>query len=292
MIDRISHHVFGRLVLTCALAGCVAATSARATNDTRPAAMSRPDLRVCASEVEAPFSQKDGKGFENVIADALAEEMGRKLIFVWSSKPAIFQVRDQLDAELCDVVMGVDFGDERLLTSRPYYRSSYVLVTRADRGITASDWTDPQIKALNRFVVRFFSPGETIVKRLGKFEDNMSYLYSLINFKSPRNQYVQIPGERLVSEVSKGEADVGIAFAPEIARYVKATSTNLRMTVMTSPVTSADGVVLPVHFDQSIGVRKSSPELLAEIDGALSKLRPQIDRILEDEGIPRLARDS
>jgi mxaJ protein len=215
--------------------------------------------------------------------------MDRKATFVWSSKPAIFQVRDQLEAKLCDIVMGVDSGDERLLTTRPYYRSSYVLLTRADRGITASDWADPQVKALSSFVVRFFSPGETIVKRLGKYEDNMAYLYSLINFKSPRNQYVQIPGERLVGEVASGQADIAIAFAPEIARYVKASTTPLRTTVMTTPVTRADGAVLPVHYDQSIGVRRDSAGLLAEIETALAKLRPRIDRILEDEGIPVLA---
>lgn len=274
------------LALAAALTGSVAPTAATgAEQSTAPEA----ELRICASEVEAPFSQKDGKGFENSIAHALAEAMGRKATFVWLSKPAIFQVRDQLEAKLCDVVMGVDSGDERLLTSRPYYRTSYVILTRADRGITASDWADPQVKALGQFVVRFFSPGETIVKRLGKYEDNMAYLYSLINFKSPRNQYVQIPAERLVTEVATGKADIAIAFAPEVARYVKASETPLRMTIMTAPVTRGDGAVLPVHYDQSIGVRRDSPELLAQIEAALAKLGPRIDRILRDEGVPLLA---
>lgn len=280
---------FGALRQALALSIGISAAGGASATETKPP---KQDLLICASEVEAPYSQKDGKGFENRIASALAETMGRKATFVWSSKPAIFQVRDQLEPELCDVVMGVDFGDERLLTSKPYYRSSYVLITRADRNITASDWTDPQIKSLDRFVVRFFSPGETIVKRLGKYEDNMSYLYSLINFKSPRNQYVQIPGERLVSEVANGEADVGIAFAPEVARYVKTSSTPLRMTVMTSTVTRADGAELPVQFDQSIGVRRDSASLLTEIEAALAKLRPRIDQILKEEGLPVISQGS
>jgi len=286
MNDRSPRRSSSRLASAALLVGCAAPCAAIGAEQSPPP---RDELRICASEVEAPFSQKDGNGFENVIAGALAEAMDRKATFVWSSKPAIFQVRDQLDAKLCDVVMGVDSGDERLLTTRPYYRSSYVLLTRADRGITASDWADPQVKALSSFVVRFFSPGETIVKRLGKYEDNMAYLYSLINFKSPRNQYVQIPGERLVGEVVSGQADIAIAFAPEIARYAKASSTPLRTTVMTTPVTRADGAVLPMHYDQSIGVRRDSAGLLAEIEAALAKLRPRIDRILEDEGIPVLA---
>ncbi|MFG1379257.1 methanol oxidation system protein MoxJ [Xanthobacter autotrophicus] len=254
-------------------------------------------LRVCASEVEAPFSQKEGKngeklGFENRIAEVLANAMGRKVQFSWTSKPAIYQVRDQLDPKLCDVVMGVDTGDARLLTSRPYYRTSYVLVTRADRNITAADWQDPQVAALGRFAIRFYSPGETMLKRLGKYEDNASYLYGLVNFKSPRNQYVQIPGERIVAEVANGEADIAFAFAPEVARYVKASQVPLRMSLAGTSITRFDGTVVPLHYDQSVGVRRDDAALLAEVDKALVKARPQIDEILVEEGIPLLKPNS
>ncbi len=249
-------------------------------------------LRVCASEVEAPFSQKDGKGFENRIAGVLAQAMGRKAVFVWTSKPAIYQVRDQLDAKLCDVVMGVDTGDARVLSSKPYYRTSYVLVTKADRHITATDWNDPQVKALNRFVIRFYSPGETVLKRLGKYEDNAAYLYGLVNFRSPRNQYVQVPGERVVSEVANGEADIAFAFAPEVARYVKSSQVPLRMNLAGTSLTKFDGTELPLHYDQSVAVRLGDTALLAQIDAALVKARPQIDEILAEEGIPLLKPNS
>lgn len=255
-------------------------------------------LRVCASEVEAPFSQKPGKpgekaGFENRIAEVLATAMGRKAEFVWSSKPAVYQVRDQLDPKLCDVVMGVDTGDERLLTSKPYYRTSYVLVTRADRNITATDWQDPQVKALGgHFAIRFYSPGETMLKRLGKYEDNAAYLYGLVNFRSPRNQYVQIPGDRIVSEVASGEADIAFVFAPEVARYVKASQVPLRMSLAGTAITRFDGTEVPLHYDQSVGVRRDDAALLAQIDAALVKARPQIDEILVEEGIPLLKPNS
>ncbi|MFS8036622.1 methanol oxidation system protein MoxJ [Xanthobacter sp. AM11] len=245
-------------------------------------------LRVCASEAEAPFSQKDGKGFENRMAEVLAGAMGRRAVLVWSAKPAIYQVRDQLDPKLCDVVMGVDTGDPRLLTSRPYYRTSYVLVTRADRNITAADWQDPQVQALGRFAIRFYSPGETMLKRLGKYEDNAAYLFGLVNFRSPRNQYVQVPGDRIVSEVAGGEADIAFAFAPEVARYVKSSSVPLRMSLAGTSITRFDGTEVPLHYDQSVGVRRDDAALLAEIDKALVKARPQIEEILVEEGIPLL----
>lgn len=254
---------------------------------------SRTELRICASNVEAPFSAKDSSGFEDRVAIALAEAMDRKPVFVRNDKPGIYLVRDQLDKNNCDVVMGVDAGDERLLTSKPYYRTGYVLVTKADRNITATAWNDPQIKEQARFAVRFYSPAETMLKRIGRFEDNAAYMYSLVNFVSRRNQWTQVPGDRLITEVATGEADVAIAFAPEVARYVKSSSTPLRMTVISNDVERTDGgATIPLHYDQAVGVRKDDKALLADIDAGLTKARPQIEKILSEEGIPLLKPNS
>lgn len=277
-----AYAVSGAALLSAAIA--LGATGAGAVGSKAEAK----ELRICASNVEAPFSQKDSTGFEDRIAVALAEAMDRKPVFVRTDQPGIYLVRDQLDKNNCDLVMGVDAGDERLLTSRPYYRTGYVLVTKADRDITASDWDDQQIKDQSRFAVRFYSPAETILKRIGRFEDNAAYMYSLVNFKSRRNQWIQVPGDRIVSEVASGEADVGIAFAPEVARYVKSSSTPLRMTVMTKDLDQPNGEPIPMDYDQAIGVRKSDAALIAEINAGLEKARPQIEKILTDEGIPLL----
>jgi len=283
-------HFISRLALAVAGLGLIgaaathAATSSAATSSGVPA-----ELRICASNVEAPFSAQDSTGFEDRIAVALSDAMGRKPVFVRSDKPGIYLVRDQLEKNNCDVVMGVDAGDARLLTSKPYYRTGYVLVTKADRNVTATDWDDPQVKEMTRFAVRFYSPAETMLKRLGRFEDNAAYMYSLVNFVSRRNTYTQVPGDRLITEVAKGDADVAIAFAPEVARYVKSSSTPLRMTVITNDLTRTDGgPTIPMHYDQTVGVRKDDPALLADIDAALPKAQQQIEKILADEGIPRL----
>lgn len=278
--------------LAAGLAFAGAAGAATVQADTSPARASN-TLRVCASNVEAPFSQKDSSGFEDRIALALGNAMGRKVEFVRTDKPAIYLVRDQLDENNCDVVMGVDAGDPRVATSRPYYRTGYVMVTRADRDVTATAWDDPQIEQMRTFAIRFYSPAEVILKRLGRFEDNAAYMYSLTNFISRRNQWVQVPGDRLVSEVASGQADVAIAFAPEVARYVKASPTQLRMTVISNDIEMPNGgPSTPLHYDQAIGVRKDDTQLLAEINAALEKARPEIERILVNENVPLLKPNS
>src|SRR4051812_9008478 len=85
------------------------------------------DLRVCAEPDNLPFSRADESGFENRIARVLAAELGAELKFEWQPQRRAF-VRKTLGAGLCDLWMGVPAGYERALTTRAYYRSTYVFV--------------------------------------------------------------------------------------------------------------------------------------------------------------------
>ncbi len=245
-------------------------------------------LRICAAKNQPPLSMEDGSGLENKIGVALAEAMKRKAQFVWSQQPAIYLVRDSLDKKLCDVVIGLDAGDPRVATSKPYYRTGYVFVSRADRDLDIKSWSDARLKKLGHIAVAFGSPGETLLKDMGKYEDNMAYLYSLVNFKSARNQYTQIDPARMVGEVVSGAADVAVGFAPDVARYVKASSTPLRMTLIEDDAAKSNGEKVPQRFDQSVAVRRDDKALLTEIDQALVAARPKIDDILKAEGVPLL----
>ncbi|MCC7252713.1 MAG: methanol oxidation system protein MoxJ, partial [Hyphomicrobium sp.] len=53
-------------------------------------------LRICAAADELPYSHLDKSGFENKIAVAVADALGRKPQFVFFSRPSIYIVRDQL----------------------------------------------------------------------------------------------------------------------------------------------------------------------------------------------------
>lgn len=245
-------------------------------------------LRICAAKNQPPLSMEDGSGLENKIGVTLADAMKRKAQFVWSQRPAIYLVRDSLDKKLCDVIIGLDTGDPRVATSKPYYRTGYVFVTRADRDLDIKSWSDPRLKKLGHVVVAFGSPGEALLKDMGQYEDNMAYLYSLVNFKSPRNQYTQIDPARMIGEVASGAADVAVAFAPDVARYVKSSPTPLRMNLIEDDAVKSSGEKVPQRFDQSIAVRRDDKALLTEIDSALSAAQPKIDEILKGEGVPLL----
>ncbi|RJL09157.1 methanol oxidation system protein MoxJ [Paracoccus siganidrum] len=245
-------------------------------------------LRVCASSQDAPYSTGDGTGFENEIARILAEEAGMALDLVMIDRAAIYLVRDGIDERICDVLIGVDQGDERLLTSTPYYRSGYAFVSRVSRGFEGDRWEDVDQEGYNTFAYRYHSPAETILKYTGRYEYNLIYQASLTDFEDRRNQYTQVEAGRVVSEVAAGNADLGIIFAPEAGRYVRDAREPLKLTLITNEIERSDGVIIPLQYNQSVGVSKQHPELMDRIDAALESGRERIEAVLAEEGIPTL----
>ena len=118
--------------LVCKLAAVVAAIAAGAV---AAGTAVRPPLRVCADPNNLPFSNEREQGFENKIAALLARDMARPLAYFWSPQRRGF-VRSTLNAQLCDVVIGVPANFRPLQTTRPYYRSAYAFVSRRNAAMT------------------------------------------------------------------------------------------------------------------------------------------------------------
>jgi mxaJ protein len=254
-----------------------------------PEAAAEP-LRVCAAENELPYSDKDGKGFENKLAELIGKELGRPVEYVWWKDPRYF-IRDQLDRGLCDVVIGVDTDDPRLSTSKPYYRSGYVFVYRKEKGVKVADWDSAFLKKAERIAFMPDTPAETMLKKVGRYYDQFNYLQSLVGFKARRNQYVRYDPEKLVREVESGSADLAVLWGPQAARYVKNAGRPLEMRMIPDHQTRSDGEKVPHHYSTSVGVRKGEEALLADIDRVLKKREKEIRSLLKAEGIPLLPVD-
>jgi mxaJ protein len=270
------------LLATSLLAGPALAADDTSSNDTAAV------LRICAAADELPYSSRDGSGFENKIATAVAESMGRKPQFVWFSRPGIYLVRDQLDMKMCDLVMGMDTGDARVLTTKPYYRAPYVFIQPKDTKLEIKDWTSPDLAKASHIGFTPGSPGQIMLEKIGLFREHFNYMHSLTNFQDRRNKFTRIPPSRMVNEVADGTAEVAVNFGPEVARYAKA-SGKVTLTIIPDNNVRGDGEKVPHHFDQSVGVRKDDTALLAALDLALEKAKPKIEEILKDEGIPLVA---
>ncbi|MCQ8104387.1 methanol oxidation system protein MoxJ [Methylomonas sp. SURF-2] len=244
-------------------------------------------LKVCTAENEMPYSNQAGEGFENKLAQYVAERMGRKLEIVTWTDPRYF-IRDYLDKGLCDVVMGVDAGDPRVLTTAPYYRSGYVFISREQDGLDLKNWDSPALKTAKRIAFAPGTPAETMLRVIGRYNDMFNYQQELVGFKSRRNQYVKYDNDKLVNEVASGKAEIAILWGPAAARYVKASPTPLTMTVIPDNAKRADGEKVGFQYSTAIGVRKGDTALLAQLNNIVKEQQDEIAELLEAEGIPLL----
>lgn len=247
----------------------------------------QPTLKVCTAENEMPYSNKNGEGFENKLAQYVAAQLGRKLETVTWTDPRYF-IRDYVDKGLCDVVMGVDQGDPRLATTAPYYRSGYVFISRSDDKLDLQNWDSEALRKAKRIAFMPGTPAETMLRAIGRYNDMFNYQQELAGFKSKRNQYVKYENDKLVNEVATGKAEIAILWGPAAARYVKASGTPLTMTVIPDNNKRADGEKVGFHYSTSIGVRKGDTALLTQLNKLIKDQQDEIEELLEADGIPLL----
>jgi len=76
------------------------------------------------------------------------------------------------------------------------------------------------------------TPPEVMMRAIGRYNDMFNYSQELVGFKSRRNQYIKYESSKLVSEVSSGHAEIAALWGPSAARYVKASTTPLVMTMI------------------------------------------------------------
>lgn len=244
-------------------------------------------LKVCAAENEMPYSNKAGEGFENKLANLVGTALGRKVVYVTWTDPRYY-IRDTLDKGLCDIAIGVDKGDPRVLTTQPYYRSGYVFISRKTDDLDLKNWDSEALRKVQRIAFVPDTPPEVMIRAIGRYNDMFNYSQELVGFKSKRNEYVKYETSKLVSEVSSGHAEVAVLWGPSAARYVKASTTPLLMTVIPDDNVRADGQKVGSHYSTSMGVRKNDPTLLAQLNKVIEDSRDEITKLLEEEGVPLL----
>jgi mxaJ protein len=240
-------------------------------------------LRVCADPNNLPFSNSKGEGFENRIASLIAGEMNLPVEYTWWAQRRGF-FRNTLKAGICDVVIGVPLSFELAATTRPYYRSTYVFVTRRDRRLNIASLDDPQLKTLKIGVQMIGDdgtnapPAHALANR--GIIDNV-HGYTVYGNYSNAN-----PAAQIIDGVENGEIDVAIVWGP-LGGYFGA---GQRAALDVKPVSpEMDLPYLPFVYDISVGVRRGEDDLKARIDDILTRRHADIDSILDSYHVPRAA---
>lgn len=239
-------------------------------------------LGVCADPNNLPFSNQREEGFENRIARLLADELHVELRYTWWAQRRGF-ARNTLNAGRCDVIIGVPTAYELALTTRPYYRSTYVFASRADRRLALHSFDDELLRRLRIGVHLIGDDGANTppVHALAK-RGIVSGVHGYMIYGDYREPN---PPARLLEAVAKGEVDVAIAWGPLAGYFARSSAVPLQLTPVQPQI---DLPFLPMVYDISMGVRRADTELRDSIEAVLERRRADIGRILDEYGVPRL----
>ncbi|HKH83938.1 MAG TPA: substrate-binding domain-containing protein [Gemmatimonadales bacterium] len=240
----------------------------------RPAA----PLRVCADPNNLPFSNNKREGLENHLADLVARELRTTVTYIWWAQRRGF-IRNTLNSGDCDVVMGVPSSLSSVATTKPYYRSRYVFVTRADRNIRVRSFDDPKLR---RFKIGVQVVGDGANTPPMEALARRGLARNLVGYTVFGDYAQPNPPARIVTAVAAGEVDIAVVWGPLAGFFARHSSPALELTPV--PVESQ----LPFEFSISMAVRKDSESLRATLDSILDRCRPEIQRILDDYGVPRV----
>lgn len=238
------------------------------------------EMRVCADPSNMPYSNRAKEGFENRIAEILADELNAELSYVWFPRRRNF-IQYTLRAGRCDMVLGTVDGSSQMLTTLPYYRSSYVFVfpKNADYEITTFD--DPELKDLTIGVP---------LGGQGAMPPNMALANqglsgNLKGYPVAGLSRDEKPGVPIISAVAEGEVDVAVAWGPIAGYYAQKQDVPLQV-VPVSPKFIPP--YMPMVYSISIGLRQGDRRFARLLNRAVVKRWEDIQAVLKKYNVPLL----
>lgn len=232
------------------------------------------ELRVCADPDNLPFSDEARHGFENRIVELIASDMGATVAYYWLPQWRGFTRKTLLEGH-CDVIPGVPAQTRNVLTTAPYYRSTYALIFRADRVPGLTGLHDPRLTKLRIGVAlpgidaTPTPPGQALARR-GMFDNVVGF---------PVISDVPV-AKRMVDALARGDLDVAALWWPQAGYFVARASVPLSP----APLEPDDGDP-PFAFAIAMAVRPGDGELRRTLDAALARLRPAIAAVLDEYAV-------
>ena len=238
-----------------------------------PDLVSRTALRVCADPANMPFSDRTKQGFENKIADIVADQLKEPVRYLWAPSGPGF-ARNTLNADLCDVVIGYAVGSDVMQSTNPYYRSTYVVVAPAGSALAdVRSLDDGKLKGHALGVFAATPPVDVLLKK-GLMEK--AQVYPLLvdhRFDSPLT--------KMIGDLKAGKIDAAIVWGPLVGLDVKKSGGALLM----SPLLK-DAETAGFSYRISFGVRHDEPDWKHKLEAVERARAADIGKVLIEYNVP------
>lgn len=234
-------------------------------------------LRVCADPSNMPFSDESGRGFENKLAELVAEKTGRKSVaYTWFPMVMGF-VRNTLRANRCDIIMGFAQGDDLVQNTNAYYRSAYVLLFKKGSGLDGVETIeDPRLAGKRLGVVMGTPPSANMASaNLMK----AAKVYPLVVDTRVRPSVAEL----MIKDMQDGHIDAAVVWGPMAGYYAKKSKADLAVVPLLKEKTGSRMI-----YRITIGVRPSDQEWKRTLNRLIKDNQKEMNQILLDFGVPLL----
>lgn len=228
-------------------------------------------FRVCSDPRNMPFSNKNGEGFENKIAELMASKLGKSLTYTWYPNSLGF-VRNTLGSYKCDVIIGFPQGDDIAQVTNPYYSTAYALVFKPATGLDGvTSLNDPRLKDKRIGVVAGTPPSNIMVAN-GLMSRAKPYPLVI-------DTRVDSSAQDMIKDIEDGAIDAGVLWGPMAGYYAMHTNPKLTVVPLTGPHMS---------FRISMAVRHQDQEFKRLLNKLIRENQADINALLLSYGVPLL----
>jgi len=276
-------HLAKRLIVAAAVTAAAAAATAADAAVPAETADASATLAVCADPGNLPYSSSKLDGFENRIASLLAADLHRTLRYAWAPQRRNFFSRTLL-AGACDVVISVPASVPASLpaiaTTRPWFTSTYVAVTRAADNRHFAGFDDEWLKSA-RIGLQLITGGDAnpppamALSRRGVTNNITGF--------SPWDSAEDAPQEKIVDAVANKSIDVAMVWGPFGGYFAKPYGNALKLEAVTQ---DPGWPGLAFTFPMAAAVRKEDTALKDTLQAAFDRNAAKIAAILRDDNIP------
>ena len=233
-------------------------------------------LRVCADPDNMPFSNEKGEGFENKLAELIAQKLDATLEYSWFAE-ATGYVPNTMGREACDLVMGYAQGTGLIEDTNPYYYTSYVLIYREkDASLAGIDnLSDPRLKG-KRIGLFARTPPASILAMHGLVANAKP-------FEVNADESAAKATMTIIGEIASGELDAALLWGPVGGYYAERAGVPLKLVPLVKENAGPSTI-----YGITMGVRPNEPQWKHTINKLIAENQGEINVILEGYNVPLL----
>jgi mxaJ protein len=233
-------------------------------------------LRVCADPDNMPFSNAKGEGFENKLAELIAQKLDARIAYSWFEE-ATGYIPNTMGREACDLVMGYAQGTGLIEDTNPYYYTSYLLLYRQDDASLGDveSLVDPRLKGKR---IGFFArtPPASILAMHGLVANAKP-------FEIKSEESASKAAVTMIGDIASGALDAGILWGPVGGYYAQRAGAPLKLVPLVKEKAGPRTI-----YGITMGVKPNEPQWKYRINKFIAANQGEITMILQSYNVPVL----